>query len=97
MRGNEPDGQPERCYAFFRDLSCGPNLLLGRTFNAAGIVVERHGSRSGDGRDLTVMYINPFTAGLAYAWRRDNDVELFPVSYDEWALTKRRYERMGLE
>jgi hypothetical protein len=72
-------------FYFFRDLDNESNLLDGKTYHASGYVKELYcelDNPNFSGKDLAVVFFEPFEGGLKKAWRAVNEVELFEV--EEW-------------
>ena len=69
---------------FFRDLCDEENLSDGKSYHAAGIVECRYGDNGISGKDMSVVYIEPFTGNVVCGWRALNEVEMFEVTEDEY-------------
>ena len=72
-------------YYFFRDIDNEPNLLDEKTYHAAGYVEKLYcqlGKPNQNGKDLEVIFFEPFEGTITSAWRSLDEVELFEV--DEW-------------
>lgn len=70
-------------FYFFRDLDHEANLDDGRTYHAAGYVDKLFcelGNPNSSGKDVSVVFMDPFTGFECRQWRAINDVELFEVS-----------------
>jgi len=67
---------------FFRDKDHCSNLENGMDFHAAGIVVDdvdptsiAHPTLSG--KDVSVLFLHPFTGEVEHCWRAFEDIEMF--------------------
>lgn len=72
-------------YYFFRDTDNESNLLEGKTYHSAGYVEKLYcelDKPNRSGKDLVVMFFEPFQGTITSAWRALDEVELFEV--DEW-------------
>ena len=66
---------------FFRDKEAGPNFENGMDFYAAGIVVDDVSppfSPSPGGKDVSVLYLHPFSGVVEHCWRAFGDIEMYP-------------------
>lgn len=74
-------------YYFFRELSNQDNLENGKTFHAAGLVINFYcqlESPNVSGKDMSVKYIHPYRGTLECVWMSVSEVELFEVDFWEW-------------
>lgn len=82
-------------YYFFRDLNSGENHYNGMEFHASGVVVERYSGSSQSGKDISVMFLNPFTGRAECEWRGDSEIELYDTSEWEWKMVMSVLGRVG--
>ncbi len=67
-------------YYLFRDLDHEANLNGGKTFHASGVVLNvAHDKEIHSGKELAVIFYNPFTSSVERAWRSHKEVEKFEV------------------
>lgn len=78
-------------YYFFRDKDNEMNLLDDKTYHAGGYVKEYH-EGSNTGKDLEVVFFDPFEACIKREWRALGEVELFEVSQFGYELIVARYD-----
>ena len=84
-------------YYLFRDKDNESNYNNGKSFHAAGYVDAVYsGTASLSGKDLAVVYLDPFTCTIECAWRSFNDVILFEIDNDEYAEIAKNYRSVQL-
>jgi hypothetical protein len=85
---------------FFRDIESGPNHQNGKEYHAAGIVLEKVADGCGSLKDMTVMYLNPFTGDVEYRWRSTNHTLVYECTEDDgpdwvlWETTRKKLEML---
>jgi len=74
-------------YYFFRDLRHDDNTLYGKSYHAAGYVEKLYcelEKPNRSGKDLSVIFFEPFEGAATSEWRALNEVELFEVTWSEY-------------
>ncbi|MEO9849218.1 MAG: hypothetical protein ABJF65_00205 [Reichenbachiella sp.] len=82
-------------YYFFRDIDNEPNLLDDRTYHAAGYVesvISEIEKPSDSGKDLAVVFFQPFEGTFNYTYRSFDFVELFEVEKHKYDSVVEDYE-----
>jgi hypothetical protein len=85
---------------FFRDIESGANMEDDKEYHAAGIVLEKVADGCVSLKDMTVMYLNPFTGYVEYCWRATKDVIVYECTEDDgvdwlmWERTKKALETL---
>lgn len=69
-------------YYMFRDLDNEANLEDERTYHAAGLVQKIHTVDSKSGKDVSVIFLDPFTGCVIKTWRATKEIEIFEVDSD---------------
>lgn len=87
----------ENRFEFFRDLTSGANCHEGREHHAAGIILSRYDTNSASLKDLSVMFMDPFSGEIKTAWRADGEIEIYQVDEWEWQSLKDRYEAIVID
>jgi len=97
-----PSGTPDKIIRrFFRDKESGPNLQDGVEFHPAGIVLEKCGDNTPSGKDLAVLFFDPFTATVECSWRSIDEVFVYDATEEHntelwlsWEETKKSLEAL---
>lgn len=85
---------------FFRDIESGPNLEGEKEFHAAGIVIEKVANGCVSLKDMTVMYLHPFTGDVEYCWRSTRDTIVYECTENDgvdwllWEQTRKALETL---
>lgn len=83
---------------FFRDIESAGNLEDGMEFHAAGVVID-----SSNETEITVLYLNPFTAKVELRLRESSSVILYEFPQDDgvywrlWEQTRAKLESLRAE
>jgi len=79
---------------FFRDLEHEGNLLDGKTYHAAGIAELRSelGKPCPSGKDVSVVFLHPFTGQVYRAWRSFGEILLFESDNDAFEKMRKLFE-----
>ena len=83
-------------YYFFRDKDNESNLLDEKTYHAAGYVEKLFcdiKTPNKNGKDLSVVFFEPFQGVFINAWRSLNEVELFKVEEWEYNQLLKNYKK----
>lgn len=81
-------------YQKFTDRNSGDNYENGIEYLAVGLVTGcymENGAPSRSGKDYTVEYIDPF-GQYHHAWRGFNEIEVSPISEEDYQHLKDCYE-----
>lgn len=83
---------------FFRDLDHRDNLENGIEWHPCGAVIDDNGTNS-SGKELVVMFYNPFKDQVCRQWRKKDEVELMEVddvTFEEFVgrINKMDYPRL---
>lgn len=87
-------------YYFFRDTDNQSNLLDGKTYHGAGYVEKLYceiGKPNISGKDVAVIFFEPFEATITSAWRSLDEIELFEVSEEEYLELVSQYKKLEVE
>ena len=79
-------------FAFFRDKDLSMTSE-GMPYQPAGIVTDKYGEGCTSGKDLVVVFIDPFTLFIQRQWRAVGEIEMLVVDEWQWRPLKERYER----
>ena len=82
-------------YYLFRDLDNESNLSEGKTYHAAGYVEEMYcelGKPTESGKDVVVVFFEPFEGTINRSWRTLDELELFDVSECEYNELVKYYD-----
>jgi hypothetical protein len=66
----------------------------GYSYQPAGIVVEKYADGCPSGKDIVVMFLDPFDVRVVSQWRAINEVELIMVNEWEWRSVRESYARL---
>lgn len=95
-----PEGPLRR---FFRDIESAGNLEDGMEFHAAGIVTGTVSGSEAPPSEITVLYVNPFTAKVEKRNRDLSAVHLYEFPQDDgvywrlWEQTRAKLEQLRSE
>jgi hypothetical protein len=96
-----PTTQPDHpVRRFFRDVDSAGNLEDGMEFHAAGVVINAHLENDADLSEVTVLYLNPFTAKVERSTRELSTVILYEFPQDDgvywrlWEQTRAKLESL---
>ena len=77
----------------FRDLDNRSNIENGKSYHAAGIIVNITPQTTTSSENNTlVKYINPFDGLIETAWRTYTEIEVFNIPELEYDLLCKRYD-----
>jgi hypothetical protein len=85
---------------FFRDIDSAANLEDGMEFHAAGVVMETHSEGDVSAGEITVLYLNPFSAKVERRTRERTSVVLYEFPEDDgvywrlWEQTRAKLESL---
>lgn len=85
-------------YYFFRDTDNESNLLDGKTYHATGYIEKLYcelGKPNISGKDLVVIFFEPFKCTITSAWRALDEVELFEVDELEYKQLVESYDAIN--
>lgn len=79
---------------FFRDLDNQSNFSDGKTYHSSGIaeLYSKIGSPANSGKDVSVLYLDPFTGEVRYTWRAFHEIELFEANDFEHERMKKTFD-----
>lgn len=96
-----PSPQPESpVRRFFRDIESAGNLEDGMEFHAAGVVIETPPENDSAPSEITVLYLNPFSAKVERRSRPLPSVVLYEFPQDDgvywrlWEQTRAKLESL---
>ncbi len=84
---------------FFRDIDSSRNFEDGLEFHAAGVVIAASPESEGDLPEITVLYVNPFTAKVEKRSRSLAEVILYEFPQDDgvyWQLWEQTYSKLEM-
>jgi hypothetical protein len=93
----QPHGPVRR---FFRDIASAGNLEDGMEFHAAGVVIHTPNGTDAKPSEITVLYLNPFTAKVERRTRDLSAVILYEFPEDDgvywrlWEQTRAKLENL---
>ncbi|MES2658011.1 MAG: hypothetical protein V4689_05305 [Verrucomicrobiota bacterium] len=85
---------------FFRDIESAGNLEDGMEFHAAGVVIGTASDEDANPSEITVLYVNPYTAKVEKRSRDLSAVILYEFPQDDgvywrlWDQTRAKLEKL---